>query len=204
MPFSGKYSIRHVIKEYIASESGDDVSRYAATQAFLVGMTAAHAYQAYLGYASADIHIGSILSREADPLTYAYTVVDGLYIAANGLVAARQANLVGRVEGIRRKKRARGPRLRPTVEGSDIVNKAEAPSSNCETSTSDKRKVIGVVAFTLAGQALFLGSYINANEQSRETVCREEASQYYQEYVNAHTDQQLIPEDDYIDNACNL
>ena len=189
MPFAGKFVIRMGVKSYIESDQRHEALRYSGTQALLVGMVAVHASQANLGVESLSSHINTLSSGEVDPLTLAATSVDAVYIAAMGLVAARQANLVARVEKVRQKRR-------------------EKKEANTERQATKKehalsgKAVLGAVAFTLAGQMLFMGSYSHAAAQQREADCIDHATSLYDEYDEEFHDTSFIPEDEYVDMIC--
>lgn len=104
LPLAGKYTIAPTIKNYIDSKDSHEALRYTGTQALLALMVGGHALQAMYGYESLSTHVNNISSSEANPLTYAAATVDALYMTVNGLVSARQANLMYRIEDIRKKR----------------------------------------------------------------------------------------------------
>lgn len=198
LPLAGKIPIRLALKGYSEATESQEKQRFIATQAFLIGMTAVHAYQAYMGYEAIDTHLTDVISNEADPLTYVATSVDAMYIAVNSLVSARQANLVTRVQDMRKKKRKRWD----TLKQSTPLDTDSAPSQKTPERSPAKvnsRKAIAALAITLAGQLVFMESYGHAKDQA----CEQSASQYYEEYTTAHPDELFTPESEYIEAACD-
>lgn len=198
MPLAGKFAIHDTIKSYIESDEKHDQRHYLATTTFLVGMVAAHAYQAYMGFESLESHITYSTLVEDDPLTMIGIGIDTAYLATNALVAARQSHLVARVEGIRKKKHQRKISV-----AESFATQQHATEKKEVTANHNNRKMLSAAAFTLAGQLLFMGSYADANTKHHEVECINEATSYYDTYAHTHPDETLIPKKDYIDTTCD-
>ena len=204
LPLAGKFSTRQAVKNYVEVDKPQEKKQYIKSQALMLGMVAAHAYQAKLGIDSLNTHIDAIASSEGDPLTYAAVTVDAVYMSINALVTARQANLMYRLDTIRKKKSQKERVERP-------IHEIQATSTEMTHEQKDKNKARSAImgrAFTLAvtttlvGQGLFLGSYFHAKEQANEIKCKETVSDIYDEYTEYNPDITFSPKDQYFEKIC--
>lgn len=196
LPLAGKYSIAPAIKGYVESNSSYERVKYTGTQALLVLMVGAHAIQAVLGYESLSTHLNNISSSEVDPLTYVNTTVDALYMTINGLVSARQANLMYRIEDIRKKRNVN----RQKATAVELKDKRRSGSNDYISGRG--RAALLALGVTIAGQITFMQSYLHAENQADTIACHETVSEYYDEYTENKPDSVFITKDQYIDEAC--
>lgn len=191
-PFSGKYAIRSSIADYIAVDESKEKSQLTKTASLLGVMVVAHAYQAYMGYNATRLHVEHFQNTE-NPIDLMLTTVDSTYAFVNSAVTIRQANLMKRVAQIRAKK----------IEEFDIKTSDEVIDKNEKTKRKLTQKgVLAATALTLVGQAVFLGSYVDAQHKDITNKCYETATEYYDTYSGAHPDLELESKEEYLEMAC--
>lgn len=150
MPFAGKFLVKDVYVGFdTASDKRKTLSAIGAT-AFLSAFSYVHARQGYLGVESLIAHApGAVEGDSRDALLGAYDVV---YTAGMAAVAARQAELTRRVVskyvGWRKEKNV-VPESERRKEKRPYRHKAGA--------------MLGAFAFTLAAQAVEMGSMYDAH-----------------------------------------
>lgn len=152
MPFAGKFLVKDVYVGFdTASDKRKTLSAIGAT-AVLSALSYVHARQGYLGVESLVVHTpGALEGDHSDALLGAYDVV---YTAGMAAVAARQAELTRRVVSKYvdwRKEKKVVPESERRKEKRPYKHKVGA--------------MLGAFAFTLAAQAVEIGSMYDAHTQ---------------------------------------
>jgi len=191
-PFAGKYSTRLLVSDYISSDESNEKSRFAKTASFLGVMVVAHAYQAYLGYNAAESHVESYQNTD-NPADVMLTALDSSYAFINSAVTLRQINLMKRVAQIRSKKLDSFNSEAPK----DVSDKKERTSRSLA-----KKGIVAAGVITLAGQAVFLGSYFDAKTKEYTNECYDSASEFYDTYAEEHPDIDIVAKEIYTDEFC--
>ncbi|HEX7484144.1 MAG TPA: hypothetical protein VF281_03260 [Candidatus Saccharimonadales bacterium] len=193
MPFAGKFAIRESISNYIEADADKEKKQYLKTSAYLGMMAVAHAYQSYMGYETLTNHVED-LANTGDSVNNLLVGVDALYTIVNAGVATRQIALVKWVGEIRKKKLAQQESVAP---------KQKAKEKDSKTNDFLRKQILAATAITLAGQALFAGSFIDGNIKEAKNNCVETATQIYNTYDEQHPDEDLVPLTEFTNDFCN-
>lgn len=186
-PFVGKFGIRESIQKYILADQATEKKQFAKTSAYLGAMVAAHACQAYLGYEAATTHAEHFQNTE-DASDLLLTGVDSMYAFVTASVSLRQIALMKRVATIRKQKHGQ-------------------PKEMTENAKKNPRLLsqngyAAALAITLAGQAVFIGSAVDAHAKEYSSECAAFSSETYDLYVNENPDVEYVPKDMYIEEVC--
>ena len=191
-PLAGKFLIQSSVSNYITANESNEKTQFAKTFSLLGAMVVGHGYQTYLGYDTAQSHLET-LHHGGSPADLLLSSFDSSYAFINAAVTIRQINLMKRITEIRAKK-------------------VEKFSNNNElvTDKPEKRKreyapkmILGALALTLAGQAIFLGSSTDAEIKENDHACYETTADYYDSYVQENPSLEFIPEEEYVNEVCS-